>query len=239
VTGWETLLGRALLILRSAASAGSLVRDWTLGGGTALMLRYHHRESADIDIFVPDPQVLGHLSPRLNPQAEFLSSNYLEQAGFLKLYFSEGQIDFVACAPLTRNPATRATLIGHEMWLETPSEIIAKKIWYRASAFKARDLFDLALVADREPGALLEIGDILTARRSALLARIDRAVDALREDFEALETLDYAPDFDECLETVRRLLGSAPHRAEQRLARYAAGRLALALPFPAGAEIGL
>lgn len=224
MTGWETLLARALLILRSAASAGSLAREWTLGGGTALMLRYRHRESEDIDIFVPDPQVLGHLSPRLNPQVDSLTSNYLELAGFLKLYFPEGQIDFVACAPLTRHPATRATLIGHEVQLETPSEIIAKKVWYRASSFKARDIFDLALVIEREPDSLLEVRDILAARRRALLDRLERAYDALGEDFEALQTLDFSPDFDECLEAIRRLLESAPHRAEQRLARYAAER---------------
>jgi hypothetical protein len=37
---------------------------WTFGGGTVLMLRYRHRRSKDIDIFVPDPQHLGYVSPR-------------------------------------------------------------------------------------------------------------------------------------------------------------------------------
>ena len=33
-------------------------------------LRHHHRFSKDIDIFIPDPQYLGYLSPRLNGEAE-------------------------------------------------------------------------------------------------------------------------------------------------------------------------
>ena len=71
------------------------------------MRRHHHRISKDVDIFVPDPQWLGYLTPRLNARAESLVSNYLEQAGFLKLYFNEGEIDFVACTPLTQAPCRR------------------------------------------------------------------------------------------------------------------------------------
>jgi predicted nucleotidyltransferase component of viral defense system len=32
---------------------------WTFGGGTILMLRYDHRFSKDIDLFVPDPNTSG------------------------------------------------------------------------------------------------------------------------------------------------------------------------------------
>ena len=221
MTGWETLLARALLILRSAAPAGSLAREWSLGGGTALMLRYHHRASEDIDIFVSDPQVLGYLSPRLNPTAESLTSNYVEQANFLKLYFPEGQIDFLVSAPLTPSPVTRETFLGRAIPLETPAEIVAKKIWHRARAFTARDVFDLAAVLDREPNAPLAIADILAARRLTLLQRLRDAEEALREDFAALEVLDFRPSFDDCLATITDLLSSiSPHRAEQKGARY-------------------
>lgn len=39
---------------------------WTFGGGTVLMLRYGHRVSKDIDIFVPNPQYLGYVNPRIS-----------------------------------------------------------------------------------------------------------------------------------------------------------------------------
>jgi hypothetical protein len=38
--------------------------QWTFGGGTMLMLRIGHRQSKDIDLFVPDPQYLGFVNQR-------------------------------------------------------------------------------------------------------------------------------------------------------------------------------
>jgi len=57
---------------------------WSFGGGTVLMRRYRHRVSKDVDIFVPDPQYLGYLSPRLNDAADSLTSKYLETANSVK-----------------------------------------------------------------------------------------------------------------------------------------------------------
>ena len=66
---WETLFGRALEIIDSVAASGTRFDDWSFGGGTALMRRFRHRLSKDVDIFVPDPQFLGYMSPRLNDTA--------------------------------------------------------------------------------------------------------------------------------------------------------------------------
>ena len=229
LTSWETLFARALAILDSAAAAGAPVHDWSFGGATALTRRYRHRMSKDIDIFFPDPQILGYLSPRLNAAAELLTPNYVEQGNFVKLYFPEGEIDFVASVALTRDPMIRETVLGRAVWVETSAEIIAKKIWHRATEIKARDLFDLALVAEREPAALVLIRDVLAARRRALLRCIDERENALREDFAALEVLEYRPSFDDCVRAVLDALALAaggPYRAEQKLARYRVPRAA-------------
>ena len=148
---WETLFRRALQILDSARHAGTMIRDWSFGGGTVLMRRHRHRVSSDIDIFVPDPQLLGHLSPRLNPAVESLTSDYDEQANFLKLYFPQGEIDFVVSGFLTADPVVTERIFARNVRVETSAEIIAKKVWYRGAEFTARDLFDFALVAEREP----------------------------------------------------------------------------------------
>ena len=47
------------------------------------MLRYQHRMSKDIDIFVPDPQYLGFVSPRLSDVAEAVSDKYMEGPGYI------------------------------------------------------------------------------------------------------------------------------------------------------------
>ena len=225
---WETLLARALLILDCAASAGNPVEAWTFGGGTALMWRYRHRVSKDIEIFVPDPQLLGRLSPRLNPAAESLTANTVEQADFIKLYFPEGNIDFVVSGSLTPNPFAEEEILGRLVRVETPAEIIAKKLWHRAASFTARDLFDLAFVAQREPAVLSQIQGVLALRREVLLQRLKEREEALREDFEALEALDFGPSFDDCARTMRALLAQAivsiPPRVEQKHAQYCIGR---------------
>jgi nucleotidyltransferase AbiEii toxin of type IV toxin-antitoxin system len=203
---WETLFQRPLEVIDSVTEAGIVLQDWTFGGGTVLMLRHHHRFSKDIDIFVPDPQYLGYLTPRLNTRAETLTGSYIEQAGFLKLYFPEGEIDFVASASLTHEPSVIETLLGRQVNVETSTEIVAKKVWHRGEQFAARDIFDLALVAEKEPEALWEIQPVLRGRRDTVLNRIALQETALREAFAALEVLDYRRSFDECVELVKNVL---------------------------------
>jgi hypothetical protein len=95
---------------------------------------------------------------------------------------------------------------------------------YRAAAFTARDLFDLALVATREPAALLRIRDVLAARRKVLLERLARNDPELREDFAALDVLEFRPSYDECVERVLSALAQmallSPHRIEEERAPY-------------------
>lgn len=146
---WETLFRRALEIIDSVGASGTRFNDWSFGGGTALMRRYRHRVSKDVDIFVPDPQYLGYVSPRLNDTADALTSKYLETAISVKLFFPEGEIDFIASSPLTQEPTTNETIMGHRVRVETTAEILAKKVWHRGREFTARDIFDFALIATR------------------------------------------------------------------------------------------
>lgn len=60
---WETLFQRALVLIESARNSGTELTGWSFGGGTVLMRRHRHRFSKDVDIFFPDPQYLGYLSP--------------------------------------------------------------------------------------------------------------------------------------------------------------------------------
>jgi hypothetical protein len=203
---WETLFRRALLLMDEARAQGIPVDEWTFGGGTVLMRRHQHRFSKDIDIFINDPQFVGFVSPRLSPLAESLTSDYVEAREYVKLVFDEGEIDFVASAPLTATPARLEELFGHSIQVETSTEIVAKKIWHRGAQFTARDIFDLAVVAEKEPHALDEVQPILKDRRDVVLQRIDAHTDVLRESFESLEALEYRRTFDECVQIVREVL---------------------------------
>lgn len=130
-----------------------------LGGGTLLMLRYGHRSSRDIDIFVHDVQYLSLLSPRLNDAAD-APRRYSEAANALRLFYAEGEIDFLAVAPVI--PAAKSEPFeleglpgGRRAVPAMPDlEILAQKLFYRAWAFTGRDLFDFATIARRNPAAL-------------------------------------------------------------------------------------
>ncbi len=201
------------MLMDEARLAGLPVDEWTFGGGTVLMRRHRHRFSKDIDIFINDPQFIGYLTPRLSPAAEQLTTDYVEAREYLKLVFPEGEIDFVASAPLTDIPARIEELLGRPFLVETSTEIVAKKVWHRGEHFPARDIFDLALVAEKEPDCLKEIAPILRDRREAILGRIEKHRTALRESFESLEALDYQRTFDECVELVRVALMERGHRS--------------------------
>ncbi len=196
-------------IVDSVAASGARFDDWSFGGGTVLMRRYRHRASKDVDIFVPDPQYLGYVSPRLNDTAESLTSKYLESANSVKLFFPEGEIDFIASAPLTKDPTVDETILGRRVRVETTAEILAKKVWHRGREFTARDIFDFALIAAREPGAIESIRPILRERREIIRTRIATGEKALRTAFSGLDTLDFRPDFDECVRTVEDVLAKS------------------------------
>lgn len=203
---WETLFQRALVLIDSVQKAGITLTDWTFGGGTALMRRYRHRFSKDIDIFIPDPQYLNYLSPHLNDTAEAMTGDYTLQAEYLKLQFPEGEIDFVVSAPLTQDPVSAETIFDREVMVETPVEIVAKKVWHRGDRFRARDIFDLALIAEKEPEALKSIAPILRDRKEVIMTRINISDANLRDDFANLEVLEYRRSYDDCVKIVSKVL---------------------------------
>ena len=173
------------------------------------MRRYRHRYSKDIDLFVPDPQYLGYVDPDLNADVEALTSKFLRDASSLKLYFDEGEIDFIVSPPLTRNPCAMEDVLGRAVQVETSIEILAKKIHYRANLFTSRDIFDFALIAEKEPAALAQLAPLMREKRERILARISAGERPLRTTFAALEILEYRKSYDDCVGIVTQALRNA------------------------------
>jgi hypothetical protein len=194
---WQVLLQHAFSLVDEIAAHGIQDPFWTFGGGTVLMLRYGHRLSRDIDIFVPDPQYLGFVSPRLSDVAESVTDKYVEGPGYIKLLRPEGEIDFVASPNLTRDPYEVWELLGRTLKVETSAEIVAKKLWHRGYRATARDLFDLALVIEREPLALTTAGPYLAKHRDAFLQQVDQRKFVLKTQFDAIDVLDYRPSYEQ------------------------------------------
>ena len=128
----------------------------------------------------------------------------------MKFYFPEGEIDFIASAPLTRAPAIVETVLGSKVRVQTSAEIIARKLRFRGAEFTARDIFDFAVVAEMEPGAMHRIAPILRECRQAVLSRLLSGDAILRRTFAQLEALEVSTrSYREC---VAILEGSAPKR---------------------------
>jgi hypothetical protein len=171
---WEELFNIACGII-DLAGGDSIVAPWSFGGGTALMLQIDHRESHDIDIFIDDPQVLPLLNPETQGYELTLHPSAYDTDGTrsLKLSFAEiGEIDFICCGHLTENPTSTTEVLGRQVELETPAEIIAKKVFYRGGMIQPRDMFDIAAAirhgdADTLEQALIPYADKCAVAKEA------------------------------------------------------------------------
>ena len=115
---WKELLLQAFKLMDGIKAGGTPIPKWSMGGGTVLMFHYLHRKSKDIDIFVPDPQFLGYVNPRLGGPAEDITNEYSDGAEYVKLFLTEGEIDFVASSALTKNPFDTHEVLGRKYCLK-------------------------------------------------------------------------------------------------------------------------
>ena len=169
---WQVLLDYAMKLLQG------LPRNFALGGGTVLRFLYNHRDSNDIDIFIFDRQLLAYVSPRTNDALEDIMTHYVETEYFTKLSFSEGEIDFIPAIMITDVPPTIQRVAGHDIPVESPVEIVAKKIRYRLEQFKSRDFFDLLTVYKYDGAALARARRFFEPSLPRLQARCEALIDS-------------------------------------------------------------
>lgn len=203
---WETLFLKAMKLIDNARRQAGTDPFWTMGGGTVLMFRHHHRISKDIDIFFGDPRPLGFVNPRLGGIAEEMTSKYDESSGHVKLFFPEGEIDFVASPLLTVPGFESGEVLGRQVRLETDVEIVAKKMWHRGHEAKARDLLDLCVVIETSPDDLREAGGQLLRHRDAFVDRIHKRGEILEAQFNELDSIGRQKAFHECVELATEFL---------------------------------
>jgi hypothetical protein len=197
---------------------GQPVPDWVLGGGTALMIFADHRLSRDIDAFIDDPQYLAVLSPEMTDV--WKCSAWDRAAHYLKLRYPEGEIDFIVTAPISSSPPIEKQIDLTEIRkgskptirLDPPVEIALKKLHYRATGLKPRDVFDIAVIDALDGEALLANLHEVAGKKDDLLRRLDN----IKQDFlqAELAELDIRTQWEKhkktCLETVCNIVGRIP-----------------------------
>ena len=214
---WKSLLERAFWLMESIQSDGYTLPRWSLGGGTVLMFYYAHRKSKDIDIFVPDPQFLGYVNPRLGGRGEEVTTDYKDGTEFVKLFLPEGEIDFVASSTLTENPFEEHEVLGRKVLLETPIEIVAKKLWYRGDRATPRDLLDLALVIEHHYSEILDHSVVFAKNIEAFTDQCHSRRAIMLPVFEEIEKIEFKLGFDECLDRANDLKADLLKNPRRRL----------------------
>jgi hypothetical protein len=182
------------------------------------MLHAGHRLSKDIDAFIDDPQYLGIMSPDVTDV--WSCRSWYSAAHYLKLRFAEGEIDFIVSPPLSGLAATFHEVDLSDLpakrkvtiQIEHPAEIALKKMHYRSTMLKPRDIFDIAVACSIDREALIGHLNVVSGKKSALLHRLN---DIDRKFLQAeLAELDIREGWDDqttnCLETVRALVEQIP-----------------------------
>lgn len=164
---WLKLFEKALDIIEKA---GITSDEWSFGGGSALTVYYHHRESFDVDIFLNDAQHLLLLTPRLNSYIEGIE-DYNEMSNFVKIKMSDGEIDFILAPHLTQDWYIKKEIFNRVIMMETPWEIVIKKLFYRPESLKIRDILDTAVVLKNEEGKMLEYSSIIFPKIKVIESR--------------------------------------------------------------------
>lgn len=187
---WLRLFRVAHSLIEQVNSAQVIIRNWTFGGGTAMMLRIDHRESNDVDIFLPDAQMLQFLDPEKWDFQFEIQPDDCRSDGVRSLKFAFdhiGQIDFIVARALTLPPTTEANVDGQTVQLETITEIITKKIYHRASSLQSRDVFDIAAAAEQHAESLIaslklypdQVAQAITTLSKVNPEFVDRAIQQL------------------------------------------------------------
>lgn len=178
---WKDLLLLALPALNKLPKE----LEWDLGGGTALMVSINHRVSKDVDIFFENARALKLLAPSINPLTKCICDESQQPGHYIKLIkYDKGEIDFLVSRTFEDRP-NKPYEFSHNgltqaIKVETPKEIISKKIFHRASQFTIRDIFDTAAIAQKSPASLMHLSlDVI----EKLPLAIDR-IHALRDEYK-------------------------------------------------------
>ncbi len=144
-------------IIKNALNLGLKPSMIKFGGGTALSMYYfQHRLSFDIDLFVNDAQCLGFFSPKLwiDDCSHFDSARYIDQHNHIGVTNKDNikidiLIDYASNEGYIDNSKK---IFAFDIYIESLENIIAKKITFRKTDNKTRDIFDISVALHHNDG---------------------------------------------------------------------------------------
>ena len=211
VNSWKDLLFSAIPALNELPKE----LEWDLGGGTALMLSINHRLSKDVDIFFENARALKLLAPSTNEQTKRICDEWQQPGHYIKLVkYDKGEIDFLVSRTFEDSPVSLYSFshngIVQVIRVETPKEILSKKIFHRASQFTIRDIFDVAAVVEKDELVLNRLSPDVIEK---LPLAIDR-IRTLRNEYKSNIENYVMP-----IEVSKSVLSEAPDIAIEQLSK--------------------
>ncbi|WP_130228674.1 MULTISPECIES: hypothetical protein [unclassified Bradyrhizobium] len=176
-----------------------------------------HRLSKDIDAFIDDPQYIALMSPRLGGEEVWACEVYDEAAHYLKLIYSEGEIDFIVAGSVTELPVESKTIevrpgTSHTIKVEHPVEIALKKLNYRGSMLKIRDVLDIVVVDSLFPDLLRDNLHYVAHLKAGISGRLSGILEEfLRQQLDELAIADeWRPLASTCLQRMKEIAQVIP-----------------------------
>lgn len=157
------------------------ISEWSFGGGTALSCYYYnHRMSYDIDIFTEDRSSVQKLIDYKEAICEgfgiSVDDTEVSNSGITFILSDiehQLKLDFVESEYLTSEPFLTADILGlQNIRIQTPLEIVAKKIKYRKN-ITIRDCVDFAFVEKEH--------DIISKIKKEDIVDLDRFIDVYQQ----------------------------------------------------------
>ena len=125
---------------------------------------------------------------------------------YVKLRNQFGDIDFIVASALTADPYIERSIRGVNTLVQTPAEIVARKLHHRGARPTARDLLDLVVVAGSEKNLSQLISKPIRENGATLIEQCKSRHDLLEIEYNQLATMDCEMTFQECLDIVDGLI---------------------------------
>ena len=113
---------------------------------------------------------------------------------FSNWIIASGEIDFIIAGSQTSEPFVWRTVAGIEVNLKTPVEIAVKKLVYRGRNIKPRDIFDIAVIAEKHSDLLQKELSPRSDVKAKKLERLERLKPGFVEKY--LDDLNIHPDWE-------------------------------------------
>lgn len=157
-----------------------------LGGGTALVARWEHRHSTDVDLFIDRASyesVYQRIGDEMDATLAALAGDGVLSAptvnpGYLMFTTAHGAVSLFTTETVVPNPRPTTSDREHQtlVSIEPTEEILAKKLVKRIwnnGVFVARDAYDIVIASAYDPDALdIAKRQLLERQRTAISERL-------------------------------------------------------------------